>query len=77
MVAAKDMIPDDLRGFLAVDANLSLRWDCPYPVELEEARFFGLEELSLSNFELYTYEYYLNHGEPGKDPELCYDAEST
>ena len=67
------MIPSDLREFLLLKANLLLQWDRLYPVEVERVFFFRIEELSLHNFELSTYEYFSNHSEPGKDPESVYD----
>jgi hypothetical protein len=65
-------LPADLRDFLSAERNRTLRWGRPYPVEVEEATFFSIDELSLQTFELCTYEYYLNHGEPGENPDLCY-----
>ena len=67
------MIPNDLREYLSIEANLRLQWGQPYPVEVEEIVFFGIEDLSLQNFKLSTYEYYSNHDEPGDDPEQFYD----
>lgn len=43
------------------------------PVEVEQATFFGIDELSIQHFELDTEEYYLNFEEPGNDPKLKYD----
>jgi hypothetical protein len=73
MSTAKDQLPKDLRDFLATKRNASLKWGHPYPVEVEEATFFGIDELPIRSFKLHTHEYYLNHGEPGKDPGLWYD----
>src|SRR5262245_5626594 len=72
MVPANELIPEDLREFLSVEANLSLQCGRPYPVEVTEARFFSLDELSVRTFRLHTWEYYRNHGEQGDDPGHWY-----
>jgi hypothetical protein len=42
-------------------------------VEIEWFTTFSPEYLHISTFEIDTYEYYLNHGEPGEDPERTYE----
>jgi hypothetical protein len=73
MINPKDQIPEDLLAFLSQNHASSLRWGQPYPVEVEEAIFFEIDEISFRNFELDTDEYFLNHDEPGNDPKLTYD----
>jgi len=68
----QQIIPNDLRRFLSVDANLTHRWGRPYPVEIIGVQLYSLADLSFCDFEVCTAEYYLNYNEAGEDPDLAY-----
>jgi hypothetical protein len=72
-----ELIPTALREFLAANEGKRFEFDAiKHPeMEVHSVEFFPLDSLPLTSFEIDTYEYHLNHGEPGKDPELRYEIE--
>ena len=68
------MIPENLIQFLEKHSKDRIECDPTVKgnVEVDWFTTFSPEEIRLNTFEIDTYEYYLNHGEPGKDPELKY-----
>jgi hypothetical protein len=72
-----ELIPTALRDFLAVNEGKRFEFDATKHPEMEvhSVEFFPLDSLPLTSFEIDTYEYHLNHGESGEDPELRYEIE--
>ena len=44
-------------------------------MEVDSVQFYVPNEVKLRSFTLDTYDYYLNHEEPGNDPQLQYEIE--
>ncbi len=73
MPTAIESIPEDLRKYLAKNRkNLTLTWPGTLQQEVPAVGLFSLDELRFRIFDIDTWEYYNNHHEPGKDPELRY-----
>jgi hypothetical protein len=70
----KNILPNSFVQFLEKHSNK--RIECPPAlkdkVEIDWFTTFSPEQLCMAAFEIDTYEYYVNHDEPGKDPELRY-----
>jgi hypothetical protein len=69
------MIPEGLVQFLEkysqkrIECNPSIKGK----VEIEWFTTYPPKALKISSFKIDTYEYHLNHDEPGEDPELKYE----
>ncbi len=74
-----DLIPIALRKFLAASGGKRIDFDPTMHPEMEvhSVEFYPPDCLPLTSFEIDTYEYHLNHGEPGEDPELRYEIEGV
>jgi hypothetical protein len=74
---ATELIPTALREFLAANEGKRFEFDSTKNPEMEvhSVEFFSPDSLLLTSFEIDTYDYHLNHGEPGEDPELRYEFE--
>jgi len=68
------LIPDGLVQFLQKHSREKIECDEATKGNVEISWFstFSPEELRITAFEIDTYEYHLNYGEPGQDPELRY-----
>jgi hypothetical protein len=77
MKVETEIIPEDLRNFLVTNSGRQIVFDRTKQPNLEvvSLQFYASNELKLRTFTLDTYDYYLNHNEPGNDPELRYDIE--
>ncbi len=71
----RNIIPNSLVHFLEKHSKKKIEYTHAVKVNLEVKWFtvFSPNELRVTNFEIYTGEYYLNHDEPGEDPELRYE----
>ncbi len=70
----RNIIPDGLVQFLEKHSKERIECDPAIKgnVEVDWFTTFAPEELCITTFEIDTYEYHLNHDEPGEDPELRY-----
>ena len=69
---AKYLIPRDLYAYLA-RGPLVMDTSADEFCQLKEVEFYSIDELRVRKFEVASYEYYLNYGEPGEDPQLKYE----
>src|SRR5688572_18777497 len=74
-----ELIPTELREFLAANGGKRIDFDSSKHPEMEVyvVEFFTLDSLPLTSFEIDTYDYHLNHREPGEDPDLSYEIEGV
>ncbi len=76
---AARLIPTELREFLSSRSGERILFDRNRQpdMEIDTVEFFAPSDLKVSEFRIATYEYYLNHGEVGDDPELEYRIEGV
>ena len=76
---AIELTPTVLREFLVANGDKRIDFDSTkHPeMEVDSVEFFTPDNLPLSLFEIDTYEYHLNHDEPGEDPEQRYVIEGV
>jgi hypothetical protein len=79
MKAVASLIPEDLRKFLSIHEGQQISFDRTRNrnMEVDSLEFYAPSELKLRSFTVYTYDYYLNHNEPGEDPDLRYEIEGV
>jgi hypothetical protein len=75
MSNALSLIPKDLLDFLRANEAKPFTFDRQVnrPIDVHSIEFFAVSDLKLTNFTVDTYEYHLNHDEPGEDPELRFE----
>jgi hypothetical protein len=70
----RSLIPNGLIPFLEKHSKEKIECDPTIKGNVEIGWFttFSPEELGITTFEIDTYEYHVNHDEPGEDPKLRY-----
>ncbi len=72
-------IPEDLRNFLGINAGRRIVFNRAMQpdMEVDSLEFYAPNDVKLCSFTLDTFDYHLNHNEPGDDPKLRYDIEGV